>query len=289
MRTLLAPLRAALLLVHIVAGIAITALAFPLLAQPQRNRIIRAWSQALLLICGARLRLEGLPLPPSIARTGVEHGSRGRMLLANHVSWIDVFAIHASVPSCFVAKAEIRDWPLLGTLVTRVGTLYIERGRRQAVASMNRRVGERLLRGETVAVFPEGTTTDGRSLLPFHSNLVAPAKEAGAECWPVALRYSERGEHSSAAAFVGDIGLLASLWRILVARRLQIEVAFLEPVPTAGERDRHHIAEAAAERIAAWLDLPVPAGRRLTPARNRGGDKADSEPGAGDGTASPAP
>jgi 1-acyl-sn-glycerol-3-phosphate acyltransferase len=211
------------------------------------------------------------------------------MLLANHVSWIDVFAIHASVPSCFVAKAEIRDWPLLGTLVTRVGTLYIERGRRQAVASMNRRVGERLLRGETVAVFPEGTTTDGRSLLPFHSNLVAPAKEAGAECWPVALRYSESGEHSIAAAFIGDIGLLASLWRILVARRLQIEVAFLEPVPAVGERDRHHIAEAAAERIAAWLDLPAPAGRRLSPARNRDGDTAGSEPGAGDGTASPAP
>ena len=289
MRTLLAPLRIAVLLAHVVAGILITVVIFPWLALPRRNRIIRAWSRVLLVICGARLRLTGLALPPEIAHTGLETGSRGRMLLANHVSWIDVFAIHAAVPSRFVAKSEIRDWPLLGVLVTRVGTLYIERGRRHAVASMNHRVRERLKDGETVAVFPEGTTTDGRSLLPFHSNLIAPAMEVGAECWPLALRYSEDGEPSSAAAFVGDIGLVASLWNILVARRLQIELAFLEPVPTAGSRDRHHVAEAAAERIAAWLDVPPPLGRRFNAAANRGGDRAGSEPAASGGTARPAP
>jgi len=289
MRTLLAPLRIALLLAHIVAGILITVVIFPWLALPRRNRIIRAWSRVLLVICGARLRMTGLALPPEIAHTGVATGSRGRMLLANHISWIDVFAIHAAVPSRFVAKAEIGDWPLLGTLVTRVGTLYIERGRRHAVASMNHRVRERLRDGETVAVFPEGTTTDGRSLLPFHSNLIAPAMEVDAECWPVALRYSEDGEPSSAAAFVGDVGLVASLWNILVAHRLQVEVAFLEPVPTAGSRDRHHVAEVAAERIAAWLDVPPPLGRRFNAAAKRGGDKAGSEPDAGGGTATPAP
>jgi 1-acyl-sn-glycerol-3-phosphate acyltransferase len=289
MRTLLAPLRIALLLVHVLAGIAIAVMIFPWLALPRRNRIIRAWSRALLVICGARLRLTGLALPPVIAHTGVETGRRGRMLLANHVSWIDVFAIHAAVPSRFVAKAEIGDWPLLGTLVTRVGTLYIERGRRHAVASTNHRVRERLKGGETVAVFPEGTTTDGRSLLPFHSNLIAPAMEVGAECWPVALRYSEDGEPSSAAAFVGDIGLVASLWNILVARRLQVEVAFLESVPTAGSRDRHHVAEVAAERIAAWLDVPPPLGRRVNAAAKRGDDRAGSEPDAAGETARPAP
>jgi hypothetical protein len=105
----------------------------------------------------------------------------------------------------------------------------------------------------------------------------------------VALRYSEDGAPSSAAAFTGDIGLVASLWNILVARRLQIELAFLEPVPTAGSRDRHHVAEAAAERMAAWLDVPPPLGRRFNAAANRGGDKAGSEPDAGGGTARPAP
>jgi len=289
MRTLLAPLRVALLLAHVLAGLATAAVVFPWLAQPQRNRIIRAWSRLLLAICGARLRLAGLPLPSTVAHTGVEAGSRGRMLLANHISWIDVFAIHAAVPSRFVAKAEIRRWPLLGALVTLVGTLYIERGRRHAVASMNHRVRDRLRQGESVAVFPEGTTTDGRSLLPFHSNLIAPALEVGAECWPVALRYTEDGAPSSAAAFIGKMGLVTSLWNILVARRLQVEVAFLEPVPTAGDRNRHHIAEAAAERIAAWLAVPEPLGRRFNPAANPAGDTVDKAPESRGATARPAP
>jgi 1-acyl-sn-glycerol-3-phosphate acyltransferase len=288
MRTLLASLRMLLLMMHVLIGIVVAAAIFPWLAQAGRNRIIRAWSHLLLTICGARLRVTGLPLPPAIARTGIEPGSRGRMLLANHISWIDPFALNASVPSRFVAKAEIRAWPLLGTLVTLVGALYIERGRRHAVASANHRVRERLKDGETVAVFPEGTTTDGRSLLPFHSNLVAPALEVGAECWPVAVRYTEDGAPSTAAAFIGEMSIVTSLWNLLVARRLQIEVAFLEPVPTAGNRDRHHVAEAAAERIAAWLDVPAPSGRRFN-AVSPAADTADKAPGRAGDSATPAP
>lgn len=289
MRKLLAPLRIVLLLVHVLAGIGIAAAIFPWQVQSGRNRIIRFWSRLLLTICGARLRVTGLPLPPAIAQTGIEPGSRGRMLLANHISWIDPFALNASVPSRFVAKAEIRAWPLLGTLVTLVGALYIERGRRHAVASMNHRVRDRLKDGETVAVFPEGTTTDGRSLLPFHSNLVAPALDVGAECWPVALRYTEGGAPSTAAAFIGEMSIVTSLWNILVARRLQIEVAFLEPVPTLGDRNRHHLAEAAAERVAAWLDVPPPSGRRFNSEPNPGADTADKAPESGGERASTAP
>ena len=288
MRKLLAPLRIVLLTAHVLVGMAIAAFAFPLVRQPQRNRIIHAWSRVLLLICGARLRITGVPLSASLQRSGMERDSRGRMLLANHISWIDPFALNASVPSRFVAKAEIRAWPLLGALVTRVGTLYIERGRRHAVASTNHRVRDCLGKGETVAVFPEGTTTDGRSLLPFHSNLVAPALEVDAECWPVAFRYSEAGVPSARAAFIGDMGIGTSLWNVLTARRLQIEVAFLEAVPTGGQRDRHHVAEEAAERIADWLGVPAPRGRRSRSAADPDGDGAGSAPGAGDATARPA-
>ncbi|MFN3565977.1 MAG: 1-acyl-sn-glycerol-3-phosphate acyltransferase, partial [Burkholderiaceae bacterium] len=183
MRRVLAPLRIVALLAHIVAGLAITTLAFPWLAQTARNRIVRGWSRVLLAICGVTLRASGRALDDAIARTGIGPGSSGRLLLANHVSWIDVFAILACVPCRFVAKAEIGRWPLVGWLVTLVGTLYIERGRRHAVAAINHRVRDRLKAGETVAVFAEGTTTDGFSLLPFHSNLIAPALEVGGEVW----------------------------------------------------------------------------------------------------------
>ena len=143
---------------------------------------------------------------------------------------MDIFAINAILPSRFIAKAEIGKWPLLGLLVSGGGTLYIERGRRHAVAAMNKTVREHLKLGETIVVFAEGTTTDGSGLLPFHSNVIAPALDVDAEIWPIAIRYTERGKRSSAAAFIGEMGLFTSLAQILVADQLVVEVTLLPPI-----------------------------------------------------------
>lgn len=265
---LLAPLRLAALAVHIAAGLAIAALAFPWMPQPRRNPIIRLWSRWLVAVCGARLTVAGVPLDSQLARTGVAEWSTGRLLLLNHVSWIDVFALLAVLPSRFVAKSEIGRWPVLGALVTLVGTIYIERGRRHAVAAINHRVREHLKQGETIAVFPEGTTTDGSQLLPFHSNLIAPAVEVGSEVWPVAIAYTNSGKRSTAAAFVGEMGLITSLWNIVRARNLTIDVALLPPIVLGDERNRHHIAHMAQQAIAAHLGLtPPPAHARARPAQ----------------------
>jgi 1-acyl-sn-glycerol-3-phosphate acyltransferase len=255
---LLVPLRVAGLLTLLIAGLVIAGLAYPWLAQPRRNRITRRWSALLLAVCGARLSVCG-DLPALLARSGMVPGQPGRLLLINHISWIDIFAVNAVLPSRFVAKAEIGRWPLLGTLVTLAGTLYIERGRRHAVHAVNHKVAEHLQLGESVALFPEGTTTDGSELLPFHSNLIAPVMEAGGQVWPVALRYTEDGRPSRAAAFIGDDTLVRSIWNILTARRLAIEVALLDPVAADGETHptRHHVAQAARERIAAYLGIGV--------------------------------
>jgi 1-acyl-sn-glycerol-3-phosphate acyltransferase len=255
---LLVPLRVAGLLTLLIAGLVIAGLAYPWLAQPRRNRITRRWSALLLAVCGARLSVCG-DLPALLARSGMVPGQPGRLLLINHISWIDIFAVNAVLPSRFVAKAEIGRWPLLGTLVTLAGTLYIERGRRHAVHAVNHKVAEHLQLGESVALFPEGTTTDGSELLPFHSNLIAPVMEAGGQVWPVALRYTEDGRPSRAAAFIGDDSLVRSIWNILTARRLAIEVALLDPVAADGETHptRHHVAQAARERIAAYLGIGV--------------------------------
>jgi len=253
MRYVVAPLRALVLLLHILEGIAISALVFPALDQRKRNRIIGAWSRGLLRICGARLAVTGVRLDPGLVRYGVLPGSRGRLLLANHISWIDVFALLGTLPSRFVAKSEIGRWPLIGSLVTLVGTLYIERGRRHAVAAMNHRVRDRIAAGETIVVFAEGTTTDGFSLLPFHSNLIAPALDVDCAIWPVAMRYTDRGVQTAAACFVGDMGLITSLWNILVARDLVIEVACLAALSVPPDSTRHHIAHLARSAIAAHL------------------------------------
>ncbi|HTT14045.1 MAG TPA: lysophospholipid acyltransferase family protein [Burkholderiaceae bacterium] len=259
MRYVLAPLRALILLLHILDGIVISGLLFPTLDQRRRNRIIGAWSRGLVRICGMRLVVTGRPLDPRLAREGVVPGSLGRLVLANHISWIDVFALLGTLPSRFVAKSEIGRWPLVGWLVTLVGTLYIERGRRHAVAAMNQRVSDRLKAGETIVVFGEGTTTYGFELLPFHSNLIAPALEVGCEIWPVALRYTDRGVQTAAAGFVGEMSLVNSLWNILVARDIAVEVACLPSFPAASGTTRHQLAKVARAAIANHLGLAIDA------------------------------
>lgn len=274
MRYVIAPLRVLLLLLHVVDGVLITGLIYPFIGQPARNRIKRAWARMLLWLAGVRVTVSGLVPERKFGATGVRGGgATGVLLLVNHVSWIDIFALDAVLPSRFVAKAEIARWPLLGQLVTLVGTLYIERGRRHAVALINHKVRDRLLAGEAIALFPEGTTTDGTSLLPFHSNLIAPAFDANAEVWPVALRYTERGEHTTAAAFAGDTTLVECAWNILVARDLAVDVAFLAPIATGPHVNRHHVAHEAHVRIAAHLGVaPAPARAHLRT------DRASSRP-----------
>lgn len=260
MRWLLALPRAILFSAHVLLGVAIVIVIFPFADQAARNRINRAWSRILLALCGARLVSSGKEIPAAIRSDGIDPLAVGRLALANHVSWLDIFAINAVMPSRFVAKAEIGRWPLLGILVSRSGTLYIERGRRHAVAAMNQSVSEHLKLGETIVLFAEGTTTDGSELLPFHSNLIAPAINVGAPIWPVAISYKERGQRSSAAAFIGEMGLLTSLARVLVARELVIEVAVLPPISTTEALHRHAIARAAHTAIARQLGIPFPAG-----------------------------
>jgi 1-acyl-sn-glycerol-3-phosphate acyltransferase len=253
MRHVLALLRAAALLLHVLGGIFIALVCFGPLDQPRRNRIIGAWSRGLLRVCGARLAVGGATPPPEIAATGVAADGRGRVVVANHISWIDVFALDAALPCRFVAKSEIGRWPLAGWLVSLAGTLYIERGRRHAVAAINRTLREHLQRGETIALFLEGTTTDGTTVLPFHSNLLAPVLDVRSPVWPVALRYTERGVFSTAAAFDGDKTLLRSLWGTLTARDLVIEVTFLPPLDPDEAPTRHALADAAHDAIAAQL------------------------------------
>jgi 1-acyl-sn-glycerol-3-phosphate acyltransferase len=260
MALIVGPPRLLAMLALLAAGLLIAALIFPWLAQPSRNRVIGVWSRALVAVCGLRVDVVGR-LPDELARTGILAGRAGRLLLANHVSWIDIFALNAALPIRFVAKAEIGRWPVMGTLVTLAGTLYIERGRRHAVHAINQKVSERLVAGESVAVFPEGTTSDGGTLLPFHSNLVAPALEVRCEVWPVALRYTQHGRPTRVPAFIGQTTLVESIWRIVGARGLAIEIAFLPPVATDEQPQptRHRVAQAAHAAIAQHLGLPAEA------------------------------
>ncbi|MDA8390523.1 MAG: lysophospholipid acyltransferase family protein [Gammaproteobacteria bacterium] len=196
------------------------------------------WHATLLKILGLRLHVLGTPAPAPA------------LIVANHVSWIDIAAIGAVTPGRFVAKAEIRDWPLIGWLAARAGTLYIRRGDRRASAAVADQITQAFLRDQSVILFPEGTSTDGRDVHPFHARLLTPAIEAGCPVQPVALRYpgEDAGIHP-AAPFINDDTLLAHLWRLLRARgEVHVELCFF-----AAEASAHMDARDLAERTRAVI------------------------------------
>ena len=178
-----------------------------------------------------------------------------KLIVANHISWIDILAVHAVCPEArFVSKADVQRWPLVGRLVAAGGTLYIERERRRDALRVVHQMAEALQAGDTVAVFPEGTTGDGATLLPFHANLLQAAIATGLPVQPVALRYADRSHaFSPAAQWLDDTTLAGTLWKLARADGL---VAHVHVVTAEGTRhaDRRALAEhlrtLIAERLA---------------------------------------
>lgn len=237
----------------LLVGVVAVRWVFPRLDAPARNRVIVRWARALLGCFGVRVRVvhEAGAAPLLVA-------PESRMLLANHVSWIDIFAILAVAPAAFVAKAEIAGWPLAGRLVSGAGTIFIDRGRRRAVHEVNARITERLHAGQRVAVFPEGTNSDGRRLLPFHASLVQAARDAGVPITPIGLRYLDPdGSPSHAALYVGDTHFIASLWKVTGHPRLIVEAHILRQIEHDPESSRGQRVEFARQAISACLGLAL--------------------------------
>ena len=171
------------------------------------------------------------------------------MLVANHVSWLDIFAINAVVPARFVAKSEIRSWPLVGWLCAQAGTIFIRQSRRQDTVRVNNEVSAALGAGEVFAVFPEGTTSDGSDVRKFHSSLLEPALAARAAVQPVAIRYErEDGSLCSEVAYDGDTILWDTIRRMTMQPSIASHLSFLSPV-LAAERHRRDLALDAREAI----------------------------------------
>ena len=226
---------------HLLRGALIVAAVFPFLDAQGRRNAVERWSHALLRILVVHLHVYGEPpIRPA----------QPVMLVANHVSWLDIFAINAVVPVRFVAKSEIRRWPVIGWLSARTGTLFIERAQRRDTTRINQLVAEAMLAGDVAAVFPEGTTTDGSRVLRFHSSLLQPASLAAAGVQPVALRF-ERGDGSLCveAAYDGDKSLWDSFGAIVAQPEIHAHVWFL-PVLPAGAAHRRELADTAQAAIA---------------------------------------
>lgn len=217
--------------VHLAGAAGTVALVYPWAKRGLRLRLKQRWSRQLLGVLGVRLTITGAAARP---RT---------LLVANHVSWLDIFVINAFVPATFICKADVRNWPLIGWLVANTDTVFIERGRRTAAQHTLRGMQTHLAAGSCVAVFPEGTTTDGRCVLPFHGALLQSAAEPGTAVQPVVIRYADGdGVLSSAPAYYADVTLWQSLKAIALAHRLVARAEFLPPIEHAHRADRRTLA-----------------------------------------------
>ncbi|MFJ1807422.1 MULTISPECIES: lysophospholipid acyltransferase family protein [unclassified Streptomyces] len=230
-----AALRLTAVVVLVLAGVVLAPLGGRLPA-----RTVRWWSRAVVRAAGVRVRVTGASAP-----TGT-----GLLLVANHISWLDIPLLAAVRPARMLAKAEIRRWPVAGALVTRGGVLFIDRDRLRALPATVARIADALRAGRAVAVFPEGSTWCGRAQGHFRHAVFQAALDARVPVQPVRIRYRDRdGAAGTAAAFVGDDPLLTSLWRVVSTRGLEADVEVLPVLAPGSHPDRGTLAAAAGARV----------------------------------------
>ena len=202
--------RAPLLLLHVLVGIPLTLLTFMpgIRDLPVGRRRLHevshlAWSRIMLRIFGIRLQITGrLPDGPAL-------------IVANHISWMDIVILHALWPMWLVAKAEIRGWPVIGRLAELAGTLFIQRGSEASRVRVNRRMAALLRRGHRVGIFPEGGIRPERGVGRFHARLFAPALRVGVPIVPVAIRYYRHGDLHEVMVFGPGENFFANILRLL--------------------------------------------------------------------------
>ncbi|MBM2886326.1 1-acyl-sn-glycerol-3-phosphate acyltransferase [Chromobacterium phragmitis] len=239
------------LLGHLAVGVFIIATRYSRLAQAERAVVTRRWAQHALKILGVSIKVQGVNpgfYPPNT------------LLVANHVSWLDIIALNSCTVSRFVAKREIRDWPLIGWLAYAAGTLFIDRGNRRDASRVNQILAEAMQNGGCMAVFPEATTSDGSGLLPFKASLFEAALLAGGTVQPVSLRYQRPdGSLLLEAAYIDEISLLQSMGKVLSVPEIEIEICYGKPLKAgdAGLDNRFLLAEAARGEVARGLRLTL--------------------------------
>lgn len=228
--------------IHVFKGVWILSLVFPFCTIDQQQQRIRLWCHKLLSLFNINL----------VIRDTDHLGSGGYLLVANHISWIDIHVINAFRPHYFVAKSEVANWPIFGWMAKKLGTLFVERERAQSLRNTVLQMAD-LLQTQAICIFPEGTSSDGKQIRPFKSNVFEAAILAQAPIYSMAIQYFlvHSGEKTTAPAFTGEMGLLDSIATLLRAPAIYAELTFL-PVLLPGH-DRKTLAEASQGLIASRL------------------------------------
>lgn len=239
----------------------------PRLSKPRRDVRIQLFARRMLRGLGVELKVVGTP------------EQAGPMLLvSNHISWLDILVLHAVCHCRFVAKTNVKRWPLIGRLATAAGTFYVDRESRRDARRVVALVTRALQDGELIAVFPEGTTGDGRTVLPFHASLIQGAILADAPAQAVALQFTDGdGQLCDTVSYLAADSLVGSIWRTMRLQNLCAVVTFGASQQAAG-RNRRAWAEDLRGEVAAMLSPSPTALSSATPDVLH--DEAEPGPGA---------
>lgn len=207
---------------HVIYGLLILSCAFPFLGRTGKDKKIRKWSRRLLDILGIELEIEGSQL-----MQGDPH-----LIASNHISWLDIHVINAYKPISFVAKSEVAGWPIFGWMAKCLGTVFIRRDSARHAREVVMQLAQ-ILKRESICIFPEGTSTAGNHVLTFKPNLFEAAIVSRSPVYPLSIQYFSKssGERSEAVAFVGDMGLLESISRVIKTPILVARITILPPYP----------------------------------------------------------
>jgi 1-acyl-sn-glycerol-3-phosphate acyltransferase len=231
---------------HVLRGVITLFVTFPTSNPSAKDAHIKSWSKRLLSLFGLELGVNNASIIPSTPY----------LLASNHISWIDIHVINAFKPIRFVAKSEVETWPIFGWMAKQLGTVFIQRGNSrhaiQVVGNMSK-----ALETEAICIFPEGTSTEGHSVRPFKANLFESAVIGHTPVYSLAIEYFDRktGLRTDVTAFVGEMGLLESMSKILKHRNLRVELTFFPPSSASPQfsNDRKWLALHSQEKISGYL------------------------------------
>jgi len=224
---------------HILKGIFVVICLFPMVGVERKERLVRQWCQKLLDIFNISIDTEIVGELPK----------NGALIVSNHISWLDIHAISAICSVRFVAKSEVARWPIFGLFAKKLNTFFINRESKTQARKMIGDLSDALKSGDRICVFPEGTSSDGTSVLNFHSNFFESAIQAQVECIPLGILYEnlQTGEMSTATAFIGDMGLIESISKISRSPALRVRLLF--NTPCQEKNDRKALAREAFEAV----------------------------------------
>lgn len=222
---------------------------FPRLNKEEKLKAIRDWSQKTLDVLGIQV-IHHTPL------VRAQHPGETRLMVANHVSWIDALVIQTIQPSIFVAKAEVKRWPIVGSIAKGCGVVFVDRGSPASARRMVDELSSALHHGYCVAGFPEGTSSEGREVKVFHGNLFETAIQHNISVQPLALRYTNpaTGALCLKAAFFGEIGFVQSLHQVMTSTGIQVNVTMCDILSPVGH-SRRTLAHLSQRSISSHIEL----------------------------------